>query len=44
MLSVGLAALAGPVSGMTMNAAQQLLSRDGYIRAVLGDEVARAAR
>jgi len=44
MLSVGLAALAGPVSGMTMNAAQQLLSRDGYIRAVLGSEVARAAR
>jgi len=29
---------------MTMNAAQQLLSRDGYIRAVLGSEVARAAR
>jgi len=44
LLSIGLAALAGPVSRMTMNAAQQLLNRDGYVRAVLGDEVARAAR
>jgi multicomponent Na+:H+ antiporter subunit D len=43
-LTIGLTALAGPVYGVTMKAAQQLLDRDGYVRAVLGEEGRRAAR
>jgi len=43
-LSVGLTALAGPISALTISAAEQLLDRQAYIRAVLGDEVTRAAR
>jgi multicomponent Na+:H+ antiporter subunit D len=43
-LTVGLTALAGPVSNVTTRAAEQLLERNAYIRAVLGEEVERAAR
>jgi multicomponent Na+:H+ antiporter subunit D len=43
-VTVGLTLLAGPVSGMSVSAAEQLLNRDGYVRAVLGMEVRRAAR
>jgi multicomponent Na+:H+ antiporter subunit D len=43
-LTVALTAMAGPVSDVTIRAAAQLLDRNAYIRAVLGDEVARAAR
>jgi hypothetical protein len=32
------------VSGLTMAAARQLLNPDGYVRAVLGEVVHRAAR
>jgi len=43
-LTIALTALAGPVSSLTMRAAEQLLDRNAYVRAVLGDEVPRAAR
>jgi multicomponent Na+:H+ antiporter subunit D len=43
-LTIALTALAGPVSAVTTRAAEQLLERDAYIRAVLGNEVTRAAR
>jgi multicomponent Na+:H+ antiporter subunit D len=43
-LTIGLTALAGPVSSVTRRAAEQLLDRNGYVRAVLGEEVQRAAR
>jgi multicomponent Na+:H+ antiporter subunit D len=43
-LSIGLSALAGPVSSMTVEAALQLLNPDGYVRAVLGQEGQRATR
>jgi multicomponent Na+:H+ antiporter subunit D len=43
-LTLMFSVLAGPVSGMTMAAARQLLNPDGYIRAVLGEVVHRAAR
>jgi multicomponent Na+:H+ antiporter subunit D len=43
-LTIGLTALAGPVSRMTMKAAQQLLAPDEYIHAVLPQEGPRAAR
>jgi len=43
-LTVGLTVLAGPVSSMTMRAAEQLLDRNTYVRAVLGEEAPRAAR
>ena len=43
-LTIGLTALAGPVSSVTMQAAEQLLDRNAYVRAVLGEEVPRAAR
>lgn len=42
--TVGLSLAAGPVSEMTMRAAQQLLDPGGYVRAVLGEEGPRAAR
>jgi multicomponent Na+:H+ antiporter subunit D len=43
-LTIGLTALAGPVSGVTTRAAEQVLDRTAYVRAVLGEEVPRAAR
>jgi multicomponent Na+:H+ antiporter subunit D len=43
-LTLALTVSAGPVSSMTMRAAEQLLDRNSYVRAVLGEEVARAAR
>jgi multicomponent Na+:H+ antiporter subunit D len=43
-LTIGLTALAGPVSGVTTRAAEQVLDRNAYVRAVLGEEVPRAAR
>jgi multicomponent Na+:H+ antiporter subunit D len=43
-LTVGLTALAGPVSELTTRAAEQLLDRNAYVRAVLGEGVQRAAR
>jgi multicomponent Na+:H+ antiporter subunit D len=43
-LTIGLTALAGPVSRLTTRAAEQLLDRNGYVRAVLGEAVQHAAR
>jgi len=43
-LTIALTALAGPVSSVTMRAAEQLLDRNSYIRAVLGEEASRAVR
>jgi multicomponent Na+:H+ antiporter subunit D len=43
-LTIGLTLLAGPVSEVTAHAAEQLLDRDAYVRAVLGEGVPRAAR
>jgi multicomponent Na+:H+ antiporter subunit D len=43
-LTIGLTALAGPVSSLTTRAAEQLLDRNAYVRAVLGEGVQRAAR
>jgi multicomponent Na+:H+ antiporter subunit D len=43
-LTIALTLLAGPVSSMTMRAAEQLLDRNAYVRAVLGEGVPRAAR
>jgi multicomponent Na+:H+ antiporter subunit D len=43
-LTIGLTALAGPVSGLTLGAGEQLLNPERYIRAVLGQEAQRAAR
>ena len=43
-LTIAFTAMAGPVSSLTMRAAEQLLGRDAYVRAVLGPEVPRAAR
>jgi multicomponent Na+:H+ antiporter subunit D len=43
-LTLGLTAVAGPVSNVTRRAAEQLLDRNAYVRAVLGEEVPRAAR
>lgn len=43
-LTVGLTVFAGPVSGLTTHAAEQLLDRNAYIGAVLGEEGPRAAR
>ena len=43
-LTIGLSVAAGPVYGVATRAAQQLLDRDGYVRAVLGEGVQRAAR
>jgi multicomponent Na+:H+ antiporter subunit D len=43
-LTIGLTALAGPVSSLAIRAAEQLLDRDTYVRAVLGEGVPRAAR
>src|SRR5689334_10465752 len=43
-LTIALSALAGPVSSVTARAAEQLLDRNAYVRAVLGEEAPRAAR
>ena len=43
-LTIGLTAFAGPLSTVTTRAAEQLLDRTAYVRAVLGEEVPRAAR
>jgi len=43
-LTIALTILAGPVSSMTMRAAAQLLDRNTYVHAVLGEGVPRAAR
>ena len=43
-LTLALTVLAGPVSSVSMRAAGQLLDRDTYVRAILGEEVPRAAR
>lgn len=43
-LTIGLTAWAGPVSSLTMRAAGQLLDRNAYVDAVLGQGVTRAAR
>jgi multicomponent Na+:H+ antiporter subunit D len=42
-LTLGLSAAAGPVFALSMRAAEQLLDAPGYVRAVLGEEAARAA-
>jgi multicomponent Na+:H+ antiporter subunit D len=44
ILTLGLSAFAGPVSGVTRRAADQLFDRDAYVRAVLGEGGLRAAR
>ena len=44
MLTIGFTLAAGPVYGLATRAAQQLLDREGYVRAVLGDGRPRAAR
>jgi multicomponent Na+:H+ antiporter subunit D len=43
-VTLGLTAAAGPVYGLSMRAAEQLLDPGGYVRSVLGEEAARAAR
>jgi len=43
-LTLAFTVFAGPVSTLTMRAAGQLLDRNTYIRAILGEEVPRAAR
>ena len=43
-LTIGITVFAGPVSSMTTRAAEQLLDRNAYVRAVLGEEVSGAAR
>ena len=43
-MTIGLTVMAGPISKMTAQAAEQLLDRNAYVRAVLGEGVLRAAR
>ena len=43
-LTIALTAFAGPLSSVTTRAAEQLLDRNAYLRAVLGEGVPRAAR
>jgi multicomponent Na+:H+ antiporter subunit D len=43
-LTLGLTAMAGPVSSLTRRAAEELLDGNAYVRAVLGEEVPTAAR
>jgi multicomponent Na+:H+ antiporter subunit D len=43
-LTIGFSVAAGPVYGLATRAAQQLLDRDGYVRAVLGEGGQRAGR
>jgi multicomponent Na+:H+ antiporter subunit D len=44
ILTIGLSVAAGPVYGVATRAAQELLDAGGYVRAVLGEEMPRAAR
>jgi multicomponent Na+:H+ antiporter subunit D len=44
ILTLGVSVFAGPISGVTMRAAEQLLDRDAYVHAVLGEALAHAAR
>ncbi len=44
VLTIGLTAWAGPVSSVTSRAGEQLLDRNAYVHAVLGETVSRAAR
>ncbi len=44
ILTLGLTVGAGPISALTNQAAQQLLDRSSYVRAVLGEGAPRAAR
>ena len=44
ILTLGFSVAVGPVYGLAAGAAQQLLDRDGYVRAVLGEGGPRAAR
>src|SRR6185503_9001754 len=43
-LTIGFSVAADPVYGLATGAAQQLLDREGYVRAVLGERGQRAAR
>jgi multicomponent Na+:H+ antiporter subunit D len=43
-LTVGFSVAANPLYGLATRAAEQLLDREGYVRAVLGDGGQRAAR
>jgi multicomponent Na+:H+ antiporter subunit D len=43
-VTIALSAFAGPISSVAMRAAEQLLDRNAYVRAVLGEGVPRAAR
>ena len=43
-LTIGFTALAGPISRLTTQAAEQLLDRNAYVRAVLGEGVPHVAR
>ena len=43
-LTIGLTVFAGPVSEVTARAAEQLLDRNAYVSAVLGEGMPRAAR
>jgi multicomponent Na+:H+ antiporter subunit D len=43
-LTIGLSVAAGPVYDLTARAAQELLNRNGYVRAVFGEGGQRAAR
>jgi len=43
-VTIALSVFAGPISTVTAQAAEQLLDRNAYVRAVLGEGVPRAAR
>jgi multicomponent Na+:H+ antiporter subunit D len=43
-LTIAFTFLAGPIASVTAQAAEQLLDRNAYVRAVLGEGVPRAAR
>jgi multicomponent Na+:H+ antiporter subunit D len=43
-LTAGMTVAAGPIYGVAVRAAEQLLDQDGYVRAVLGEEEPVAAR
>jgi len=43
-LTIGLTVMAGPISKVTAQAAEQLLDRNAYVRAVLGQGALRAGR
>jgi multicomponent Na+:H+ antiporter subunit D len=43
-LTIGLSVMAGPISAVTARAAEQLLERNAYVRAVLAERALHAAR